>query len=165
MVSQKRVIPGSILTRLKERIMAKKEEEGLSIIDKDCAVEGTLNVQGKLIVAGILKGAVTGNTVVTAEGSRVDAQAKVREMIIGGECQGDITVYENLKILSTGIFSGQITCKNISLEPGGKLDGRVKLLDSTDGFSSNNASAAQPAKPASPEVGGDKTETDSSKPA
>ena len=144
--------------------MAKKQADGLSIIDKGCVVEGTLNVQGKLIVAGALKGAVTGNTVVTAEGSRVDAQAKVREMIIGGECQGDITVYENLKILSTGVFSGQITCKNIALEPGGKLDGRVKLLDSTDGSSPNDAApAAEPVKPASPQVDGAKTETKPSK--
>ncbi|MBW1770499.1 MAG: polymer-forming cytoskeletal protein [Deltaproteobacteria bacterium] len=83
-----------------------RQQQGLSIIDKGCQVEGTLNI--------------------------IDAQAKVREMIIGGECQGDITVYENLRILSTGVFSGNMMCKNIELEAGGKIDGRVRLIDSTE---------------------------------
>jgi cytoskeletal protein CcmA (bactofilin family) len=109
-----------------------RTQQGLSIIDKGCQVEGTLNIKGKLIVAGSLKGTFVADTLVTAKGSRVDAQAKVRQMIIGGECQGDITVYENLRILSTGVFSGNMICKNIELEAGGKIDGRVRLIDSTE---------------------------------
>ena len=109
-----------------------RQQQSLSIIDKGCQVEGTLNIKGKLIVAGSLKGTFVADTVVTAKGSRVDAQAKVREMIIGGECQGDITVYENLRILSTGVFSGNMTCKNIELDAGGKIDGRVRLIDSPE---------------------------------
>ncbi|NVL90851.1 MAG: polymer-forming cytoskeletal protein [Desulfobacterales bacterium] len=108
------------------------KQESLSIIDEDCLVEGTLNVQGKLMVAGSLKGAIIGNTVVTVKGSHVDAPAKVRELIIGGEFEGDITVYENLRILSTGVFSGKITCKSLILEAGGKLDGGVRPLDPTE---------------------------------
>jgi cytoskeletal protein CcmA (bactofilin family) len=141
------------------------KEKGISIIDKDCLVEGTLNVKGKLIVAGSLKGTLIGNTVVTAKGSRVDAPAKVREMIIGGEFQGDITVYESLRILSTGVFSGKIVCKSITLETGGKLNGRVKPLDSTEELShTDTALAAGGVKPGLPKVEGDTEGTDPSKP-
>lgn len=108
------------------------KQECLSIIDKDCLVEGTFNVQGRLMVAGSLKGAIVGNTVVTVKGSHVNAPAKVRELIIGGEFEGDITVYENLRILSTGVFSGKIVCKSLILEAGGKLEGKVKPLDPTE---------------------------------
>jgi cytoskeletal protein CcmA (bactofilin family) len=119
------------------------EQEGISIIDKDCSVEGTLDVKGKLIIAGSLKGNLIGNTVVTVKGSRVSAPAKVREMIIGGEFEGDITVYERLRILSTGVFSGKAVCKAITLETGGKLNGRVKPLDSAEGpFLADTALAA-----------------------
>jgi cytoskeletal protein CcmA (bactofilin family) len=142
----------------------KQKDEGLSIIDKDSVVEGTFNVKGKLIVAGSLKGILIGNTVVTAEGSHVDAQVKVQEMIIGGECQGDITAYKNLRILSTGVFSGKMTCKNIILDAGGKLDGRVKLLDSLDEPSRpGTVLATKRVNPASPQVDGDTGETGSSK--
>jgi cytoskeletal protein CcmA (bactofilin family) len=141
------------------------KKEGISIIDKDCLVEGTLNVKGKLIVAGSLKGTLIGNTVVTAKGSRVDAPAKVREMIIGGEFEGDITVYESLRILSTGVFSGKIVCKSITLETGGKLNGRVKPLDSTEELShTDTALAAGGVNPGLPKVEGDTEGTDPSKP-
>jgi cytoskeletal protein CcmA (bactofilin family) len=106
-----------------------REKEGLSIIDKDCSVEGIVNVSGKLIIAGSVKGTLLGNTVITASGSRVNAVARVREMTIGGAFKGDITVYEDLQILSTGAFSGKATCKRMKLETGGKLDGKVTHLE------------------------------------
>jgi len=141
------------------------KQEGLSIIDKDCLVEGTLNVKGKLIVAGSLKGTLIGNTVVTAKGSSVNAPAKVREMIIGGEFEGDITVYESLRILKTGVFSGKITCKSITLETGGKLNGRVRPLDSTEELPlKETALAAGGANPGLPQVEGDTEGKDRSKP-
>ena len=109
--------------------MAKKKE-GLSIIDKDCSVEGTLNIKGRLIVAGSLKGTLIGNHVITTEGSRVRAIARVREMTIGGDFQGEIAVQEDLHILRTGTFTGKATCKRIRMETGGKLNGEVTHLES-----------------------------------
>lgn len=139
------------------------KQESLSIIDKDCSVEGSFDVKGKLVVAGTLRGALTGNTVVTVEGSHVDAPAKVREMIIGGEFIGDITVYESLRILSTGAFSGKITCNSITLDSGGKLNGRVRPLDPKEGLSlEDTALSAGGVNPASPQVEGDTEGTDPS---
>ena len=146
----------------KGHTMADKQES-LSIIDKDCSVEGSFDVKGKLVVAGKLKGALIGNTVVTVEGSHVDAPAKVREMIIGGEFKDDITVYESLRILSTGVFSGKITCNSITLDNGGKLNGRVRPLGSTEGLSGKDtAPAAGGVNLASPQVEDDTEETDPS---
>lgn len=132
-----------LFTQSKEQIMLGKKEK-VSIIDKDCLVEGTVNVDGKLIVAGALKGTIVGNTVVTVEGSRVEAEAKVRNMTIGGNFEGEATVHESLRILSTGAFSGNLSCKNITLDAGGKLDGRVRPFDSTE--APPRADAVQAAK-------------------
>ncbi|UCD87886.1 MAG: polymer-forming cytoskeletal protein [Desulfobacterales bacterium] len=141
------------------------KKESVSIIDKDCQVDGTLNVKGKLIVAGSLKGTLTGNTIITVKGGRVNVQAKVREMIIGGECQGDITVYETVRIMNTGVFSGKMTCKNLALEEGGKLDGRVTLLDSIEGAPRKaTAPAAKRVNRASPKGKRNTAGTDSSRP-
>lgn len=141
------------------------KQEGISIIDKDCLVEGTLDVKGKLVIAGSLKGNLIGNTVVTVKGSRVNAPAKVREMIIGGEFEGDITVYERLRILSTGVFSGKVVCKSITLETGGRLNGRVKPLDSAEGLSlTDTALAAGGENPVLPQGKDDTEGTDRSRP-
>jgi cytoskeletal protein CcmA (bactofilin family) len=108
------------------------KQAGLSIIDKTLRLEGTVNVEGKLIILGAMEGTLLGNTVVTAEGSHVVAEARVREMVIGGRFEGHVTAYESLRILQTGRFSGDIVCKNIDLEPGGQLNGTVEILKDED---------------------------------
>jgi cytoskeletal protein CcmA (bactofilin family) len=115
---------------IKTEALGKKER--LSIIDKDCSFEGNVNVGGKLIIAGSLKGTITGRSVVTVEGSRVEAKAKVQTMIVGGQFQGDVIVAESMRIVSTGVFSGSMACRNFTLDAGGKLDGRVKPLDAKE---------------------------------
>jgi cytoskeletal protein CcmA (bactofilin family) len=114
----------------KEALVGKKER--LSIIDKDCSFEGTVNVGGKLIIAGSFKGTMSGKSVVTVEGSRVEAKVKVQTMIVGGQFQGDVVVSESMRIVSTGVFSGSMACRNFTLDAGGKLDGRVKPLDAKE---------------------------------
>lgn len=114
----------------RDPLVGKKER--LSIIDKDCSFEGNVNVGGKLIIAGSLKGTIAGRSVVTVEGSRVEAKAKVQTMIVGGHFQGDVVVSESMRIVSTGVFSGSMACRNFTLDAGGKLDGRVKPLDAKE---------------------------------
>ena len=108
------------------------KREAVSIIDKDVEVEGTFNTAGKLIIVGTLKGVLVGDTVVTVEGSRVSARTQVRDLIIGGDFQGDIVVSERMKILNTGSFSGTAVCDRLSVEAGGLLNGRVEPFNSKD---------------------------------
>ncbi|MDY6839195.1 MAG: polymer-forming cytoskeletal protein [Thermodesulfobacteriota bacterium] len=112
--------------------MMKDKKAGLSIIDKGCKVKGTAHVEGKLIVIGTLEGTLEGDTVVTAQGSHVMADVKVREMVIGGKFEGDVTAYENVRLLKTGEFTGKVFCRNIDVEPGGQLNGSVKILEADD---------------------------------
>ncbi|MCK5119521.1 MAG: polymer-forming cytoskeletal protein [Candidatus Latescibacteria bacterium] len=108
------------------------KREALTIIDRDVEVEGTLKVKGKLIIVGVLKGTLVGDTVVTVEGSTVSARAQVRDLIIGGDFEGDVIVFERLKILNTGNFSGTAICNHLSVEAGGRLNGRVEPFNSEE---------------------------------
>ena len=111
----------------------KDKPEGLSIVDKGLSVEGSLYADGKLVIAGALKGNLVGNAVVAAEGSVVNAEAKVEDLVIAGDFEGDVTVYNRLHISATGNFRGNIVCKNLRLEVGGVLNGSVRPLGETDG--------------------------------
>jgi len=106
--------------------------KGLSIIAKDLKVEGTVRAKGKLIIAGELEGTLIGDEVVTVEGSRVRARAKVQQIVIAGEFEGNITAYESLRILPTGDVCGNIVYKNLTLEAGGILNGHARPLASKD---------------------------------
>lgn len=115
--------------------------KGLSIIDKGLKVEGTINAEERLIIAGALEGTLIGNEVVTVQGSRVVGHAKVRELIIGGEFEGDVTAHERLKLLPTGNYSGNIVCKSLIMEAGGKLNGNVRPLEVKDNVAVPEAEA------------------------
>ncbi|NVM56867.1 MAG: polymer-forming cytoskeletal protein [Desulfobacterales bacterium] len=132
------------------------KSKGLSIIDKDLKVEGTIHAKGRLIIAGELEGTLVGDTVITVEGSRVLGEARVQHMVIAGEFEGDITSYGSLKILHTANFSGNIVCKILTLEAGGRLNGNVRPLESKDEILAAEAeSPAAEGKTSSPEVEGD----------
>jgi cytoskeletal protein CcmA (bactofilin family) len=105
---------------------------GLSIIHQGLKVEGILSAEGKLIIGGAVEGTLIGDEVVIAEGSHVVARAKVREMLISGDFEGDVTAYETLKIMPTGNFRGNIVCKNLSLQAGGRLNGSVQPLEAKE---------------------------------
>ena len=121
---------------------------GVSVIDKDFKVKGTIHVKGRLIIAGELEGTLIGDAVETMSGSRVLARAKVQKMNIGGYFEGDITAYESLKISHTGNLSGNIICERLTLEAGGRLNGHVRSLVSKDKFfPGDTASSAADTKP------------------
>jgi cytoskeletal protein CcmA (bactofilin family) len=117
---------------LKEGNIMADKTQGISIIDNGLKVDGTVNDKEKLIIAGALEGTLIGNTVVTVQGSRVVADAKVRELIIAGDFEGDVTAYESLKILPTGNFGGNVVCKSLIMEAGAKLNGNVRPLEAKD---------------------------------
>jgi len=116
--------------------------KSLSIIDSGLKVEGMVNADGKLVIAGVVEGTLVGNNVVTAQGSHVVARAEVEDMVIAGDFEGDITVRNTLRILRTGNFAGNIVCKTLSLEAGGKLNGHVEPLDMNETVSMSSTATA-----------------------
>ncbi len=104
----------------------------LSIIDKDLKIEGTIHAKGKLVIGGEVEGTLVGEKIITVEGSRVLGGAKVQEIVIGGEFEGDITAYRSLRILPTGNLLGNVVYNDLTLEPGGRLNGNARPLESTD---------------------------------
>lgn len=103
--------------------------KSLSIIDDGLKIKGTVNAEGKLVIAGDVEGTLVGKNVVTAQGSHIVARAEVEDIVIAGNFEGDITARNSLRIMRTGNFSGNIVCKTLSLEAGGKLNGHVEPID------------------------------------
>jgi len=136
---------------------------GLSIIDKGLKVEGILSAEGKLIVGGAVEGTLIGDEVVIAPGSRVVAQARVREMVISGDFEGEVRAYESLRIMPTGNFCGHIVCKSLSLQAGGTLNGSVKPLEAEEDVSAaRNEGSPERVKPSSSQIKADAVRGDDS---
>ena len=122
-----------------------------SIVDKGLTVDGTVSCKGKLIIKGIVKGKLEGETVIIAEEGAAYAETAVQSMTVGGKFEGHIQSSNELIILSSGVCSGKVICKNLVVEAGGILNAEVKCTNfqeikpPTEKAAEAEQKAAQPA--------------------
>ncbi len=119
----------------------KNEPKEISIIDKELKIDGSVASKGTLIIKGVIKGTLAGETIVIAQGGEVYAETKVASMTIGGKFEGDICATKELIILSTGNCTGKVACKNLTVENGGILNASVNYVDSGNGKHNNGKKA------------------------
>jgi cytoskeletal protein CcmA (bactofilin family) len=103
----------------------KENQKNFSIIDEGFTVDGTVTGKGRLVIKGTVKGMVTGDSVVIAEEGAVYADARAKEITIGGTFDGQVDAEKTLIILSTGKCSGEVKCHDLVVEAGGSLNANV----------------------------------------
>ena len=108
----------------------KDKSKNFSIIDNGLTVEGAISCKGQLIVKGMVKGTLTGETVIIAKEGAVYANMRVTRVTIAGTFEGDIDASETLVILSTGTCTGKVSCKDLAVESNGVLNAEVSCVPS-----------------------------------
>lgn len=78
----------------------------------DGAIEGKLNVRGKMVI---------GN------GGRLNGEANCRNADISGSLEGKINVQELLSLKATSTLKGDIVTKRLSIEPGSVFTGTCTM--------------------------------------
>jgi cytoskeletal protein CcmA (bactofilin family) len=112
-----------------------KDSKDFSIIDKELTVDGTVSTKGRLIIKGVVKGTLIGETVIIAEEGAVYADTKVKSMTIGGTFEGEVRASNELILLATGNCSGKIVCKDFVVETGGILNAQVNCITAQESIS------------------------------
>ena len=103
----------------------KENGNKFSIIDKGMTVDGTIAGKGNLVVKGLVKGTLSGESVVISEEGQIAADTKAQTMTIGGLFEGRLETTGQLVILATGRCTGEIVCGDLVVEAGARLDARV----------------------------------------
>ena len=125
--------------------MGKKNNQNLSIIDKELKIEGSILSSGKLIIKGQVNGTIKGDVVIIAEDGLVDSTAtEVSSITIGGNFSGEITATKELIILATGTCAGKVECKDLIVENGGVLNAEVSCKTSNQLNSSQDSKIFNP---------------------
>ena len=104
------------------------KQDNVSIINRNCNFEGTLDFKGYLIVVGNIKGTLNVETAMVEKDSRILAKATVNSMTVAGYFEGEMTVTETLTISGTGNVKARIKCNKLVIEEGGILNGNVTFL-------------------------------------
>ena len=111
------------------RSIVDDKSKNFSIIDKGLTVDGTVSCKGKLIIKGVVRGKLEGETVIIADEGAAYSETTVRSMTIGGKFEGHIQASDELIILSSGVCTGKVICKNLVVEAGGILNAEVKCTN------------------------------------
>lgn len=110
----------------------KNRNQGISIIDKDLTLDGTVSGRGRLIVNGTLKGTLNAEVVDIAASGAVYADAQTAHMEIAGCFEGNLKVGGKLVIHAGGSCSGSVECSDLEVAAGGKLNADIVCVKDGD---------------------------------
>jgi cytoskeletal protein CcmA (bactofilin family) len=102
-------------------------EAQISIINRDCRLEGQLYFKGHLIVEGTVDGSIYGESIFTERDSHTTAKVHAKSFTIAGFFEGEIEV-DMLTLLKTANVEGHIRCHRLVIDEGGILNGSVEFI-------------------------------------
>jgi cytoskeletal protein CcmA (bactofilin family) len=111
-----------------KHLKVKTRDNNISIVNRDCKIEGILHFRGHLIVEGIIEGTLFAETVFTEKNSKVKAQIHAASLTIAGYSEGEIEVTGTLTLLKSADVRGHIRCRNLVIDEGGIINGSVKFI-------------------------------------
>jgi cytoskeletal protein CcmA (bactofilin family) len=108
-------IPGPGQTRLGSTIVLTGDIEA----HEDLLIEG--RVQGKITIPS--------GTLTVAKGGRIEAEVKVRALVLHGELKGTVRAAEKAVIAETGEMTGDIITPKITIANGARFSGGIRMKE------------------------------------
>ncbi len=90
---------------------------------------GDLTGHESVLVEGKIKGTVTlpSGTLTISRGGRVDAEVKVKELILNGDFEGNVTAGDRVQLAETARMTGDISAARVSIAAGARFKGKIKI--------------------------------------
>ncbi|WP_245683953.1 bactofilin family protein [Rhodohalobacter halophilus] len=107
---------------------ANNQSPTLNMVSEGTTLEGTINSQNDIRIAGKLKGEgiSKGKLIVTSSGV-VQGDVKVAEADIAGKIEGTIRVTNKLNLRSSAVIDGDIYTKSLLVEEGAQINGACRM--------------------------------------
>jgi cytoskeletal protein CcmA (bactofilin family) len=115
-----------------------------AILDQGSEFEGKLTFEGTVRIDGVYKGEIISDaTLIVGETGKVQADIKVRALVISGEVNGNIEAIEKVELCAPAVVRGNIKSPNLMIEEGVIFEGTCNMTASitgNQGFSKNKGS-------------------------
>ncbi len=117
----------------------------LNMISEGTTLDGTLNSQNDIRIAGKLKGEgiSKGKLIVTSSGV-IQGDVKVADADIAGRVEGTLRVTNKLNLRDSAVIDGDIYTKALLVEEGAQINGACRM--GSDATSLNNSKDADYAR-------------------
>lgn len=105
-----------------------------TLIGAGCNIHGELKATGSLRIDGAFEGTlnVEGDVIIGQNG-RVSANTRARNLVVAGELHGDVEVENRLELQPTGKLFGKAQMAVVVLEEGAILEGECRMLETPSG--------------------------------
>lgn len=101
---------------------------GYSVIDRVLTVSGDIRTEGTIRVDGRVEGSLhRADTLIIGAGGTVVGDIEAREVVIGGELNGKLTVSERVEVQATAVVNGDIRAAAVQLVEGGTVHGHISI--------------------------------------
>lgn len=101
---------------------------GGTLVAANAVWEGKLRSEGDVRVEGVVQGEIdAAATLVIADQARVMGTIRARNVLIGGEVEGDVLCEERLEVLPGGSARGQINSGTLVVHEGAYIDSRFQM--------------------------------------
>lgn len=101
---------------------------GYSVIDHELTISGDIRTGGTIRVDGRVEGSVhRADTMIIGAGGTVVGNIEAREVVIGGELQGNLLVGERVEVQATATVTGDIRGAAVHLLEGAKVHGHISI--------------------------------------
>ena len=103
-------------------------EPKASMIGTGLVIEGKIEGDGDVHIAGSFKGDVRVNGDVTIEpGAHINAEISAGTVTVGGQIEGNINASTQVKLLQSGQLIGDLKAKSLTVAAGSRMRGRVEF--------------------------------------
>lgn len=143
--------PASAVTattrRVEEAPMSMTTPKGSeSILSAGLTIEGKIEGNGNIRVAGRFKGTVNVKGELTIEpGASIDGEVKADTVLVGGEVRGHLIANSRVEFKESGTLIGDLKAGSLTVAAGSKMRGKVEF-----GWKEGEVEALHPPEPKTP---------------
>src|SRR5438445_11056341 len=112
------------------RTMQEEAETPTSFLGPGLGIQGVLEIDGELVIAGLVRGRIAALKLVIAAGGYVEGDIVAREVVIAGRLNGRVFA-PTVSIEASAEVEGRIFHTNIAVERGARVNGRMPWRPST----------------------------------
>ena len=106
------------------KTLPQEAETPPSLLGPDVVIEGVLEIEGELVIYGLVRGRIAALKLVIAEGGTVEGDIVARDVVIAGRLNGRIFA-PNVSIEASAEIEGRIFHTNVTVARGARVTARM----------------------------------------
>jgi cytoskeletal protein CcmA (bactofilin family) len=104
---------------------------GVTRLGSTVVINGEIEAHEDILVEGRVQGKITlpSGTLTVAKGGRVEAEVRVRALVLHGELKGTVRAGEKAVISETAAMNGDLITPKISIANGARFSGGIRMKE------------------------------------